>query len=352
MRFSKLGFSFYGSGNVGDDLMLAGFLREWQNRRPLFCVVPIEQKRVLVARFPEVLWCAPQERQPEYDLWLGVGDTPIQIKSGLFMLELLEKEYAICAQKKIPMAFIGIGVEQEAVYQVKRFRRILENAISISTRDLDSFKILTTNFGLPAERIFVGDDLAHIPLAALFDTRTELDLRPLDLAVNFYAEHSNWWNHFVINQWLYMQSKKRTVAILANETRMFPKSECRRYAEQAWYFVLGRKSCGIPLLSPNPWALRLNDLVSHFTSINVVISSRYHCLMAAAWAGCRVSVIARSSKISFIQSQLKLPCAVPPLNYQKLDEVEGLACVVPFQTLKTIAENASKVTKAIIKKLD
>ena len=88
-----LNFDFYGAGNVGDDLMLAGFLRALKPDLDLCCALQWDcasQRR----RFPRIDWeqlpPGAVSRIPDgVSLVLGLGDTPVQIQSGRWMLEKL-----------------------------------------------------------------------------------------------------------------------------------------------------------------------------------------------------------------------------------------------------------------------
>jgi polysaccharide pyruvyl transferase WcaK-like protein len=86
---AHIGFNFYGAGNIGDDLMLFGFLQAMQQRGDrisLTCCSPYSLAP-LRRRFPQIDWRPDTEAEREEamrhaDIWLGVGATTFQLKSG------------------------------------------------------------------------------------------------------------------------------------------------------------------------------------------------------------------------------------------------------------------------------
>jgi len=280
-------------------MMLAGFLDVWPKCRPLFCCVSKRQQSVLRHRFPLVMWIAEGEPEPRYDLWLGVGDTPIQVNSGLFFLEHLEIEFKKAKALGASIVLAGIGAEREATKERTRFSKALSMVDLISTRDGETSQMLTSEFSVDPSRIMVGEDLAHIYLKRLATRTTEMDLRPLGVAVNYYAEGMSRRDSLAVLRWLKrQQSVPRTAAFLSNEGRMTLSMESRHYAELAWCTCLDKQSESVALITPNCWAPDLDSMVCHFSMMQTVLSSRFHCLLSAAWFGCKVYGLGRSSKVA------------------------------------------------------
>jgi hypothetical protein len=78
-----LGFDFYGTGNIGDELMLDGLPGAGgaADAIPLQCVIRDERRiTTLARRFPAVQWTSAEEKR--YRKWMGVGSTPIQCTVG------------------------------------------------------------------------------------------------------------------------------------------------------------------------------------------------------------------------------------------------------------------------------
>ena len=272
----------------------------------------------------------------------------MQVLSGLWFLEYLERELVLPFSKGIPVLFVGIGVEREATQQKERYHSILKRVAYISARDSKSAQCLISDFGVKGEKVLVGDDLANIYLSRAVGTSHAVDTRPLDLALNYYAENAGrvqWW---VVHRWLQSMSRSRSVAIMANEGRLLPGSEARRYAELSWLFTLSRSHEPLPLLIPNRWSPCVGDLVAHFSSIQTVMSSRLHCLLAAAWAGCRTIALSRSSKIEMLCSHLGLATVCPPFSEDCLNAGFSGAMRVPIERLEGMRESAAAATMRVL----
>ena len=59
--------------------------------------------------------------------------------------------------------------------------------------------------------------------------------------------------------------------------------------------------------APDYDAANAHEMIEHFEDYSIVISSRYHALLTAAWAGARVAALARSSKLRFLAEELDVP---------------------------------------------
>jgi hypothetical protein len=125
-----IGHHFYGAGNLGDDLMLAGFLRAWSafgGATPLTCATPFDragQER----RFPQVAWL-PYDHETreqairECSVWLGLGGPAFETISGPWMMEHLEVELELCRRHGKPMFFLCVGVSNPEALADPRARR-------------------------------------------------------------------------------------------------------------------------------------------------------------------------------------------------------------------------------------
>jgi len=345
--FTKLGFNFYGYGNVGDDMMLAGFLKVWPESRPLFSVVSRSQCSILSRRFPNVKWIAEGGAEPEYDLWLGVGDTPIQVLSGLFFLEYLEVELERARSNGAKVVFLGVGAEREALRERARFSKVLENVDLLLTRDAATHQILVHDFAIEPSSVYLGGDLAHIYLQEIIGPQWGLADRPLEIAVNYYAERKRRRSSLVALRWLQeQQSMAKTVAFLSNEARLLDGLEARHYAELAWVTCLNSRREAVALLSPNRWAASLDDMVAHFATIQTVMSSRYHCLLLAAWSGCRTYGLGRSSKIESLCGDIDIEfTSERALSNDALDRGMERAKRVPLSLLNSKADRSREAVR-------
>src|ERR1700733_6488986 len=92
-----IGLDFFGAGNLGDDLMLAGFLKGIKDlglsskmrRLRALCSLDRVSQRI---RFPEIDWVdgkakgAREDAFKSADAVLGIGGTPFQISIGRWFL--------------------------------------------------------------------------------------------------------------------------------------------------------------------------------------------------------------------------------------------------------------------------
>src|SRR4051812_39380881 len=106
-----IGHHFFGSGNIGDDLMLAGFLEGVPPGVRMTCASQTAAKQR--ARFPQVEWLPYDSASraaaiEACDAWVGVGDTPFQVVVGTWFLDHLAEEVALCRRYGKPMFFIGV----------------------------------------------------------------------------------------------------------------------------------------------------------------------------------------------------------------------------------------------------
>src|SRR5262249_30953143 len=128
VRKILLGFDFYGAGNVGDDLMLQGFLAsippEQADSLHFACITP-HQVASQRQRFKQIEWFAsPQVNREEMlsqcDYWLGVGDTPFQITCGSWFLDKILNDLRLTQRHGLPMHMIGIGAEEEVLQSAEK----------------------------------------------------------------------------------------------------------------------------------------------------------------------------------------------------------------------------------------
>ncbi|HZZ19644.1 MAG TPA: polysaccharide pyruvyl transferase family protein [Opitutaceae bacterium] len=334
-------------------MMLAGFLEVWPRNRPLFCRVSSAQRAVLIHRFPSVKWIVAGEAEPLYDLWLGVGDTPIQVLSGLFFLEHLEAEFKKAKELGARIVLAGIGAEREAVREKIRFSAVLGQVDLISTRDHETRDLLSNEFSVDPAKLIIGDDLAHIYLQGAASGCPEVNDRPLEVAVNYYAERMPRKDSLTVLRWLKAQQiVPRSAAFLSNEARVMPSMESRHYAELAWATCLDRRGDAVAIITPNRWATDLDDTVRHFATVQTVLSSRFHCLLSAAWFGCRVYGLGRSSKVETLCVGLGISHVKERgIKAAVLERGAALARPVPAELLDSKAGNARAAVTQILARL-
>ncbi len=296
-----IGHHFFGSGNFGDDLMLAGFLRAVQGAPSAItftCCTPFDRD-AMRRRFPAVEWLEYEPRRRAHaiaacDTWIGVGDSPFQTVVGPWFLEHLAEEVAFCRRSRKPMLFFGIGVNDRAALAHPHTRTIVESAEHIWTRDAQSAELLAEC--CHPEKLSVAADLAHVVMDRWAPAASERGV--LAFLVNFEACSA--FRPEALNEVL-EAGRTWQARWWVQEVRVLPGSEQDLYqrlreAERARLDVrisdYGRAS--------------LAEFISGWGRPEVVVSSRYHGALVAAWLGCRVLAIERNDKVAGLVSQLGL----------------------------------------------
>ncbi len=168
MKTLHIGHHFYGAGNLGDDLMLAGFLtalRECRAEVALTCCIPWDIA-AMRRRFPEVQWlpydaACRAESIARCDAWVGVGGTPFQSHVGPWLRDHLLAEAQACEAAAKPMFYVCVGVNDEGAAADPATAFLARRAAHVWTRD-HACDVLAAH--APAA-VTAGSDLAHIVLA-------------------------------------------------------------------------------------------------------------------------------------------------------------------------------------------
>jgi hypothetical protein len=135
-----------------------------------------------------------------------------------------------------------------------------------------------------------------------------------------------------------LQSPGR-VAFIANETRLQGKFERGIHAQLVERHGLRMRDAA-PLLVPDYEQDSVADLAAPVSRCRTVLSSRYHGALAAAWMGCRLGIIARSSKVMAAATDLHVPFVSPPLTLAGLQALAASAAIVPPEILNDLANQA------------
>lgn len=353
-----LGFDFYGAGNVGDDLMLHGFLSAFKKHSPMDinfkfgCIIPhnIDSQR---KRFPEIDWCFKKNVKrnhilSNYDYWVGVGDTPFQMTSGTWLLNAILKDIEII-KNDMPMYMFGIGGEKEVLNARDKAERIINNINKIWTRDSFTRDLLITDLNASKEKVSLSSDLANLALEDLFSNNIG-DRLPTryDLAITYYSERKDKNVYKEIETFLKQKANNISVVFVGNETR---KGRAFEYDIYRTMF-LGLKSLFtkpiVGFYMPDYDNASMEGLVNHFRQYKVVMASRYHTLLTAAWAGCRIVALDRSSKIKALADELHIPLVESPLNYRNLNKGFDNAKEVPKERLVVMANRARNSVSELV----
>lgn len=339
-----LAFDFYGSGNIGDDLMLAGFL---EGLKRLSCSAQIvgslnpqcnlgSQRR----RFGSVEWIRPKEFlalggsswNSNATFLAGVGDTPVQITCGPWFLEHLLKLRQLFPQTR--RVLINVGAESEAESRQDDFRAALGQFETISTRDDFSSQIISRLRGSP-DGLVTGGDLAALALRACDFPMPG----PARSGKYLLIASDTLGGEDLAALIAYLAGAAEPVNFLANDVRSGAGMERKLFRRLAPRRCLGLLRKGV-MRMPDYAAGDWRSLVDHYREPEVVVSARYHGVLCAAYSGCRVGAIARSSKVLALARELKVPFCVPPLTQAKIQSVFKEACVVSPDPLAEMEQRA------------
>lgn len=303
-----IGHHFFGSGNLGDDLMLAGFRDSMSSvGRPvrMTCASAFDTASQSL-RFPQIDWSAYDAASRESaisacDAWVGVGGTPFQIVVGPWFLEHLAADLNLCRKYRKPMYFIGVGVNEPAALDDPRARAVLDYATHLWTRDERSAELIASAGA--GSKVTDAADLAHIHLSGQpelpiengtlgyvlnFEDSSQFDPQALGVIANRLSDRRQRW---LVQEFRPLDGSERTVydaLPLAFQARL----ELR--------------------LADYPHAA-LDDMLATWGSPEVMITSRYHAALIGAWAGARVVAIERSEKIRGLAAQFNI-VSVPDLR--------------------------------------
>ena len=295
-----IGHHFFGSGNIGDDFMLAGFLeiaREFLGSPALTCCTPFDRDAQRL-RLPDVTWfpyeTGHRERAIEAaDAWIGVGDSPFQSEVGSWMLDHLSQELEICRRHGKQMFYFCVGVNDYAAVQHPITQTIVNAAAGIWTRDRQSTELLRR---LVPDTVFDAADLANVFFARR--PPATLDRGTVGLLLNFEDRSA-----FSADALLSVLDSRGTsrAAWLVQEVRTLSGSE---------WELLGTIPPGyrsrLDVRAPDYATAGLNDLAECWGFPETVVTSRYHGALLAAWSGARVVVIERNAKLTGLVEQLGL----------------------------------------------
>jgi hypothetical protein len=333
-----IGHHFYGAGNMGDDLMLAGFLQALPANAvdlKFSCCSPfdiVSQRQ----RFPQIEWLpySPEVRQTAIansDCWLGLGDTPFQSDSGEWFIDHLADEALWCKQHQLPMWFLGVGVNNREVFDLPQTKFLLDCVEGIWSRDVISANCIADYF--PLSKIRLGADLANIylrhraknlnyiaremsiGLCLHFEDRAMFDIPMLEIAI--------------------LNVPDRDFAWLIQEVRMLD------FSEHCLYDMFSDQiKQRLEIREPHYAQASIEELLNIWGRPDVAVSSRYHAGLIQAWSGGRIALVARNQKLRGLAEQLDCPIIESVMEQGQLDTALDIAVQIEPQRLFTLAELA------------
>jgi len=351
-----IGFDYYGAGNIGDDLMMAGFLHAASRALPseavLTAIIPHDvesQKR----RFPRISWHREEEGLREElisrsNAWIGVGDTPFQVSDGPWFLERLQRTALTCEKAGVPMFMIGTGAEREALEARDGFSAVVSRVEHITSRDKASRTVISLFAGPRDIAITPGADLANLALPGILADLPPAE-RTVELGVTLNAR-----DHLTRADIRTAASVVREIPatgalFICNETRsarQYDHAIYWRHLAPRWW----RKS-GVHLFLPDYRRATLAELIAPYRSCQTIVSTRYHGLLTAAWAGCRVAAIGRNSKVEQLAEEMGVPCATRPLSAADLRRTIERACTVHPERLEDMRRRAESSSQTLLEQM-
>ena len=347
-----IGLDFLGAGNLGDDVMVSGFLEGIKylglGKKLRWLRAICSGDRISQAlRFPQIEWIDGRnliERKAAIQsaaVVLGLGGTPFQMSVGDWLLKNLEE---IISSKKecVPFILVNAGSESEAGCEKIRIRQVMAGIKSISARDTDTLSILSewrTNNTRP--QLIQGADLANISLPRMCEDHQPLGNRPYELGMILGCDTLGSADVEAVIKWI--ACDQRPVAWITCEVRNMAGCEYRIYRRNKHRFgglLSWLWKPHVHLHRPKYHTCDLNALVAPFGLCKTVLSSRYHGLLSAAWSGCRVGGIARTSKIKWLCKQLNIPMIEPPITREALLTLERNSDIVKRSALNDLREAA------------
>lgn len=335
-----VGHDFFGSGNFGDDLALAGFLTvaaQHPNVQLTICTpYDISSQRTL---FPQVRWLPGGEADRESalrgaDVWLGLGGTPFQLDSGPWLLDHNDDERRRCAALGKPMYLLGIGCENPEAAADPRARALLDAVERVWTRDERSAAALRP-FIAP-DRVSAGADMAHLAFGDAPAAPRDLGVVGLLLAFE-RAEH---FDLHELDTLIERRGAGRT-RWLVQETRVFPHVE--RWILAA---LAPASRARLSVMDPRYGTASARDYMRAFGTPETTVSSRYHGVVVAAWHGSKVLVISRSAKLRGIADDLGLPLIDDANSHASLEAALATAAAVPRERLHAMRDRARRMCDA------
>lgn len=341
-----LGFDFYGAGNIGDDLMISGFLDAFRKseEEKLSCALPAERIKSQMNRFPRMDWQCWSEVErkkkiDQFDIWLGVGGTPFQASSGPWLLNRILSDFECSEGNRKFM--LGVGCEKEVVREIEAARQVVHDTEMVWTRDDASREVLVSELGADPDRVRTGGDLANIALDGIFTADQAANTVSDSVGIVYFTSRNDRSNLSAMRSFAQEISSQKETVFLANDVRESSGFETDTYRRSfgGWRRLSKQKP---RFFQPDYKSRNVHELVAHFRQFDTVIAGRYHALLTAAWAGCKVAAIEHSSKLRFLAEELGIPLVRVPFSADSLHQGYLEARRVPRELLQAKRDAARK----------
>ncbi len=310
-----LGHHFFGAGNLGDDLMLAGFLTGMAEFLPaarFTCSIPFPPEPCR-SRFPQITWLPYEEAAraraiAEADVWLGLGGSPFQSALSRWFVDHLGAETEFCRRHGKPMYFLGVGVQEAAELADDTVRTVCAGSRHIWTRDTASAERLLARHGFGG--VTASADLSHLFLARCRPPAAKNGR--ICVVLNF--DHRTWRGRDDALSGLEVLGARENVW-LVQESRKLPGAELDLHASlddrwQAYWKLTQPEKPGAPLES----------VIADWPSGEWLLTARYHSALLGAWAGSKIVVVGINEKLKSVAREI---CAPTVTEDSTSDEVIG-----------------------------
>lgn len=333
-----MGFDFYGAGNVGDDLMIQGFLDALEDTRQLHLSCSLPKTRVLSQRrrFQRINWYSSSsterfENFSSNSFWIGVGGTPFQASYGPWLLNRIKSDFDTIPHAKKYM--LGVGCEKEVSREKQLAKEIADQLELIWTRDEASRDVLVNMLRVDPSKVRLGSDLANISLATIFSTKNMGLSADRTIGIAYFSRKDRCEDRQAFRRFTDSLPGSIIPVFIANDVREKGQEwETFKAIFGPWRRITRRRP---EFIVPDYMAPAVGDLVRHFKRFDAVMANRYHALLTAAWAGCRLAALGRSSKIRFLASELDIPLIESPYTVESLRKGYADAKSVPRGVLES-----------------
>jgi polysaccharide pyruvyl transferase WcaK-like protein len=330
-----IGHHFFGSGNFGDDLMLAGFLKRAERHDIAYsCCVPYSLD-ALQKRFPQVTWLpynhdARSNAIKNCDVWLGLGGSPFQNTVSQWFIEHLEQEATLCSKYKKRIYFLGIGGQDQTALIDARLKTIINLSESVWLRDNNLYNHLMNSNSLDKNRLHQASDLAHI----IFKNHIKRKIKHNTITATLNFDYNSWplldstlnsIKKLSLNEHFWLIQEKRTLP--GSEKDIYSKLTSEQ--QFIWKSIAWDNSENNILDSLNMWP-----------STEFMLTSRFHATLASAWSGAKTVVLPINLKLKTLSEEYGIQLLSIDKNPYDISEALDKAKPVPMSILHAKARLA------------
>lgn len=339
-----IGFDFWGAGNMGDDLMLAGF-QHWIDAQGLdwkisaLCGHDINAMRL---RFPRIEWhhsdpSSRAEALAKADTWIGLGGGVFQIEVGTWILDQMLSAMRDAKARGIPAYLVGVGVNNREALLTTQAQEISKMAAGIWLRDQTCLD-LALDCGFSTENTALGADTAHL----YFATHRIPRRRP-DTALMIHADLPS------LSPETFESAKDKDMspwAWVCQEVRPIPDSE-------SLIFEKLRPKIGtkVSFVRPDYATASIEELHQNMASWERVLSCRFHTSLAAAWSGAKLAIFERNDKLRAARQDLNCERCGTLGDAQEINRALTAAHPVEETRLQTCLDRASAMLSTMLQRI-